>query len=83
MNQRIRELSEHAGLVYWPNKELDKFAELIIQECFNYLQSEIDRLTEYKNSLEEWDKNRQNDVDICIEKCYSNIFGLKQHFGVK
>lgn len=33
MNERIRELVEQAGMVYWPNKELDRFAELIVREC--------------------------------------------------
>ena len=33
MNERIRELVEQAGMIYWPSKELDKFAELIVKEC--------------------------------------------------
>jgi len=33
MNERIKELVEQAGMVYWPNKQLDKFAELIVREC--------------------------------------------------
>jgi len=35
MNERIKELVEDAGMVFWPNKEIEKFAELIIQECID------------------------------------------------
>ena len=33
MNERIKELVEDAGMVFWPNKEIEKFAELIVREC--------------------------------------------------
>ena len=37
MNERIKELVEQAGMVYWPNKQLDKFAELIVRECLTVI----------------------------------------------
>jgi hypothetical protein len=33
MNERIRELAEQAGFAYEPSLTLQKFAELIVQEC--------------------------------------------------
>lgn len=64
MNERIKEL-EKQSVFYNEDEEiwetdLEKFAELIVQESIQYL----------------------NSVDICIEKCYDNIQGLKEHFGV-
>jgi hypothetical protein len=47
MNDRIKELVKQAGLdddmfpiEEWDNPELEKFAELIIRECGNYLMSD-------------------------------------------
>lgn len=40
MNERFREIIAEAGLVYWPNKELDRVAELIVQECADLLELE-------------------------------------------
>jgi hypothetical protein len=40
MNERARELVEQAGMVYWPNKQLDKFAELIVKEVFAKIEDE-------------------------------------------
>ena len=91
MNERIRELAEQAtkGADWKPGlgnphvqDYMEKFAELIVNECLQYLESEIDRRAEYRDSLEEWDNNRKEDVDLSIEKCYDNIEGLKQLFGV-
>ena len=61
----------------------EKLVELILNECVQYLNGEIDRLCEYQNSLPELDQNRRDDVSIAIEKCMDNIQGLKEHFGVK
>lgn len=61
----------------------EKFTELIIKECVQYLNGEIDRLCEYQNSLPELDQNRRDDVSIVIEKCMDNIQGFKEYFGVK
>lgn len=68
--------------VEFQENDLEKFAELIIEECAQYLNDEIDRLCEYQNSLPELDQNKRDDVSIAIEKCMDNIQGLKEHFGV-
>ena len=85
MNERIRELAEQAGFVYnfdpvtWMKHE--KFAELILKECYQYLNSEAERL--YALSASEHRPNFKEDFEICAEKCYDNIQGIKDHFGVK
>ena len=33
MNQRIRQLAEQAGFAYEPSETLQKFSQLIVQEC--------------------------------------------------
>ena len=38
MNERFREIIAEAGLVYWPNKELDRVAELLVRECMDLLE---------------------------------------------
>jgi hypothetical protein len=64
--------------------DLALFAELIVRECVQTLNTEIDRLCEYKNSLPEYSNHSQReDVDLVVEKCHDNIQMIKQHFGVK
>lgn len=94
MNERIRELIEQAteskgfltagdSVPPLPVKEFnkEKFAELIVQECGKYLESEAERL--YALSAQESNPNFQSNFEICAEKCYDNIQGLKEHFGVE
>ena len=46
MNERIKELAEQAGFPEWSEKtigfELEKFAELIVKECANFLKDTLD-----------------------------------------
>jgi hypothetical protein len=42
MNERIRLLAEQAGFAYEPSETLQKFAELIVQECTNFLKDTMD-----------------------------------------
>ena len=89
MNERIKELMFDAGLnsdyvegfdsIY--SKQLEKFAELIVKECCQYLENEAERL--YNLSGTENDPTFQSNFEICAEKCYDNIQGLKEHFGVE
>jgi len=89
MNERIKELVEQTAreLVYehdddiggvmdvwkFQNKDIEKFAELIVKECIQYLTDEAERLYSLRN----------DDGDLCAAKCYDNIEGLKEHFGVE
>jgi hypothetical protein len=96
MNELIQEFAEQADLFAdsklqmkgeyhpdWHDIRDKKFAELIIQECENYILSEVERLVKYQNSLTEIELRQKNDVEICIEKCYDNILGIRQHFGIE
>lgn len=97
MNERIKELDAQAveyalgvcdanGL--YQGKEYlqvvkEKFAELIVRECVQFIDEENVRLCEYQNSLPEWDGNRRDDCDLVIEKCIDLAERLKEHFGVE
>ena len=74
MNERIRELAEHAGAVFEPTNglndcpqdslvddEIEKFAELIVLECADIIESQ--------------------DVDPSFRLRMS--WAVKKHFGVK
>lgn len=87
MNERIKKLKAEAlvpilkdGYTSWVFNE-EKFAELIVQECCQYLNSEAERL--YTLSASEHRPNFKEDFEICAEKCYDNIQGIKEHFGVE
>lgn len=85
-NQRIRELAKQAQLDgdsihYYSSAFAEKFAELIVRECCQYLNKEAERL--YALSASEHRPNFREDFEICAEKCLDNIQGLKDHFGVE
>jgi hypothetical protein len=89
MNDRIKLLAEQATKhfpktgasgEFWVVDE-EKFAELIVRECCRYLDHEAERL--YTLSGSEQDPVFQSNFEICAEKCYDNIQGLKEHFGVE
>ena len=87
MNERIRELAEEALFKSDFDDEqnikitMDIFAELIVRECCQYLNTEAERL--YSLSASEHRPNFKEDFEICAEKCYDNIEGLKDLFGVE
>lgn len=91
MNEQIRELWEqaktsgvHPKFGEYDKYSAEKFAQLIVRECVQYLNTEIDRLNQYQNSLPEYSNHsKREDVDLVIEKCLDNIQGIKQHFGVE
>ena len=79
MNERIKELAEQAGLslsqkdysYYWveSNEDIEKFAELIVKECAQAFEAEVDTWKEmvpYQGSMKR--KGTQ---------------AIKQHFGVE
>jgi len=79
MNERIKQLAEQAGLslsqkdysYYWveSNEDIEKFAELIVKECAQAFEAEVDTWKEmvpYQGSMKR--KGTQ---------------AIKQHFGVE
>ena len=85
MNDRITELAHEVGLLtYNPNgmpTKLEKFAELIVAECIDYLESEVNRLTELATTDQNADY--KENFTLCAEKCLDNIQGIKDHFGIE
>jgi hypothetical protein len=90
VNELILKLAKESGISFgghpmnslnvYPS-ELQKFAELIIEECADLLREESERL--YKLSAEEKDELFVSNFEICAEKCVDNVEALKEHFGVK
>ena len=85
MNERIQELARQANGVFihklmtgakqytFLEYDLEKFAELIVQECVNCCD-EVDRLN--KAFIKCYDFDPQNGPKECIQ-------AIKQHFGVE
>ena len=85
MNERIRELLEQAGYKPLPGFDfansldevfMQKFAELIVQECAKVCD-------EHKKSLENGWENGLGVASDLIETCESCSTSIKQHFGVE
>jgi hypothetical protein len=71
MNERIRELAEQTGwaehIRYKPTRiEIEKFAQLIVQECLDVVAMRI-----YLGPEE-----------ICRQECKALASEIKEHFGV-
>ena len=83
MNERIKLLAEQCWDWRLDGRHFDqeKFALLIVKECCQYLNTEAERL--YSLGASEHRHNFKEDFEICAEKCYDNIQGLKDHFGVE
>ena len=69
MNERIRQLAEQAGFAYEPSETLQKFSQLIVQECADIA---------YKTS---WDDLVHGYGQAVIPLHLHNT--IKQHFGVE
>jgi uncharacterized protein YutE (UPF0331/DUF86 family) len=60
MNERIKELMEQAGLYDFViesmgiNEEMEKFAELIVQECMDVVAKKCASPTAYNALAEHW-----------------------------
>jgi hypothetical protein len=79
MNERIKELMEEAGIYDFViesmgiNEELEKFAELLIQQCINVCEPVLDEPYE---DMSEFGKGLVEGQDVAVEK-------IKRHFGVE
>jgi hypothetical protein len=76
MNERIRQLAEQAGIYklnlsdeteYWI---MEKFAQLIVQECMQVVHNGINNATDWDSSS--WDQ--------C---CENRMYAIQKHFGVE
>jgi hypothetical protein len=72
MNPRVKELAEQAGGVVLAGSEIQKFAELIVRECYEHCKGQVlDKEVADTNEL------TYNDA---VSDCAN---GLLQHFGVE
>jgi len=82
MNERLQELAEQAE--EWnedggKNKykvNLEKFAELIVQECVQTLLDNSPELFTNEAAEEDWDKGYDRAMRDCVHH-------IKEHFGVE
>jgi hypothetical protein len=94
MNERIRELAEQAGMTddkfgmfFAKNKhdedgvDLEKFAELIVQECTAALFDESERLSGLYSDEYNWDSAEE--YEIRSNQCIDDIALIEKHFGVE
>jgi len=85
MNERIRELAEQAGSTHKQNlgvyqfytDELEKFAQLIVQECMNQVREQYLPVLEDELMMKDthWKGYVQCGVDSYV--------AIKEHFGVE
>lgn len=90
MNERLEDLMYLSGMTAqgcWDSMDdfqrqaVEKFAELIVQECTQLLFTESERLYAYSS---ECDNMRDSDeAELCAEKCMDNITMIEEHFGVE
>jgi hypothetical protein len=85
MNERIRQLAIEAGAhwehgdwnmpsaVYFSERELEKFAELIVKECIE--QGKLIQSQTIVNGSEEYVAGREMGIEVFMNQ-------IKQHFGV-
>jgi hypothetical protein len=87
MNERIQELAEQAGLefdddlslepepiYYTTQKDLKKFAELIVRECLAH--GKLTQSQAVVNGSEEYNAGREMGIEVFMNQ-------IKLHFGVE
>ena len=77
MNEKIKELALQAGGSHYPDvggKTLEKFAELLIQECMNQVREQYIPVLEDKEMMKDthWDGYVQCGVD--------SVVGIREYF---
>jgi hypothetical protein len=89
MKERIKQLAEQAGMEDYPDrgintlygdKEIEKFAELIVQECIDIVQSQ----KVFNASYNRKEAIKQDAVLVGHDDCATDtIRKFKEHFGVE
>jgi hypothetical protein len=62
-------------------ERLEKFAELIVQECTQVLFDESERL--FGLYSEETNMQQAEEYEICSNQCTNDISLIEKHFGVE
>ena len=92
MNERIESLIDQMNKTGFPyqagdhemtvtGRDLEYFAELIVQECTAVLFDESERLSEL--SLNEVNWNYALEYEVCSNQCINDIALIEKHFGVE
>jgi DNA relaxase NicK len=89
VNERIQKLAEQAGFIDFivfnriESKEqvIEKFAQLIVQECTQVLFDESERL--FGLYSEETNMQQAEEYEICSTQCTNDISLIEKHFGVE
>jgi len=89
MNERIKQLAEQAGLefdddlalepepiYYITQKELERFAQLIVRECLQTCKDVGIESKEVWNASKDYQEGRQMGAEVCHNM-------IKKHFGVE
>ena len=82
MNERIRELAREAGAMEWGDSvvpammDIEKFAELIVQECVQTLIDNTPERYTNESAEEDWDKGYDRAMKDCVHH-------IQEHFGVE
>ena len=71
MNERIRELAEQAGFAYEPSPTLQKFAQLIVQECISVINTEAAEVP----AEDEYERMWKMGTEFAV-------YHIDKHFGV-
>ena len=78
------EWKPHGEVIDWSSRyddELEKFAQLIVQECTMALFDESERLSGLYS--EEDNMQLAEEYEICSNQCINDIAIIEKHFGVK
>jgi len=79
INLLIKDFNDKIG-IQWTEQDKLEFAEMVVQNCIQYLNDEVYRLPKTKNALPEWDEEFRSHIDICIDKCNDNIQEITELF---
>jgi len=93
MNERIQQLAEQAGLGLVPlmegavldgtEKDLEKFAELIVKECVGICNQAILQNQDTLSKLNEDELAEKMIIHGSINQAQKLGKGIKEHFGVE
>ena len=85
MNERIKKFARECGLPTSQDRmltyEVEKFAELIVQECTAALFDESERLSGLYSDENNW--YSAEEYEIRSNQCIDDIALIEKHFGVE
>ena len=93
MNERIKQLAEQAWPEipnhWWDRQDgavadaVNKFAELIVNECVDICQQAVEQNNQTRDLLKEDELAEKMVIHGSIKQAEKLLQGIKQHFGVE